>query len=129
MHRFTSFAARAVAFVAMVLWAGANTASGVHAYRVLHVVCSEHGELSDVQLTDGSDHGHAAKTATASAGAVAHPDHCAFAQLSIDRAPRAKAPGAALSEALVTSDPTVDPGIPRGPPLAYAPKTSPPAVG
>lgn len=114
-------------------WVSGSFASSVHTLLVQHVVCPDHGEIVELD-----PHEHTAtnapessdRTAISSSGPHGHPDH----GCSDDLADRIGVPGIAWVAPYVhTSRRVVDVqrGVdaPRGPPLAYAPKTSPPTLG
>lgn len=111
------------------VWLFSGVASGLHHLLVRHVVCADHGEL--VELDDE----HAAAAAVPSEGpelrAVDHHDHDhGCDELLVDRLalPTAHAKPAHFLVLSWRSAPMTGAEAPRGPPLAYAPKTSPPSL-
>ena len=110
-----------------VAWVSGWGASLVHQSLTLHVTCETHGDVVDV--------GHGASIASSEVdhdqiGALdasdAHDHDCAFQALGVARIPWV---GGVLARAVPVTrqdDPAPTVRAPRGPPLAYAPKTSPP---
>lgn len=124
---FTHRLPRALSLFAAVLWLWSATANEVHHLVVKHVVCAEHGELSEVRSHGGSAVSDPGDHPTIVADDGGHPDHgCGGFVADPDRAPTVIGAPRMYRAALVLSDPTCTPAAPRGPPLAYAPKTSPP---
>ena len=114
-------------------WVFGSFASGLHYILVEHVICADHGEVVELDR-----HGHTAmatpessdQTAISSTGSHGHPDH----GCSDDLADRIGVPAIAWVAPYVHTSrrvADVQRGVdaPRGPPLAYAPKTSPPTLG
>jgi hypothetical protein len=138
--------ARIAALIATVVWVFTTSAGAMHEIVVRHVRCAEHGELSEVRAGHhGEDHGRTTRTPGAGASAgeradhgpvvtsgdAAHPDHgCAELLGSSDPTLPVLGVPPRSRMARPVGDPLCDPGAPRGPPLEYAPKTSPPeAIG
>ena len=125
--RFTHPALRVVAFVAAVLWAWSVGAGQVHRLLVDHVVCDAHDETVEVHRGAGpsaeasDDHG------PTWAAPTPHPEHgCATATVVPHEPPPFVVLLAVSRLSWKTADPLALSEAPRGPPLAYAPKTSPP---
>jgi hypothetical protein len=124
-------AVRAVALVAALLWAWTVSAGQVHRLLVDHVVCDTHEQSVE-------QHRAAGPSADASSGAgptwhaaPAHGDHdhgCATASLAPSEPPPLVALRAVSRLSWATVDPLAVAEAPRGPPLDFAPKTSPPAA-
>lgn len=123
--------ARPFALFAAMMWLWSTSASEVHHILVKHVVCAEHGELSEVRGHGDTVQSDQADHPSIAADAPAHPDHgCAGLVATPDRAPPVLGTPRVTRAALLVADPLTTPAAPRGPPLAYAPKTSPPlAIG
>lgn len=108
----------------LLSWLGALGATQVHRYAVTHVVCEEHGEVVEIEA-------EAAEEAVAKPAPGERHDHgCDLLGVggpaTVPETPR---PFVA-AETLPPPRPVAAlPAAPRGPPLAYAPKTSPPARG
>lgn len=131
MRTARAIAARLALLLALVAWAGGQVASSVHRLQVLHVQCVEHGHTIERSLTEGGGDGEQARAADelkAPPDCGEHSGHCALHAL-----PQvAEAPAVARLE----PPPRVDlpvrtfglATLARGPPLSYAPKTSPPAL-
>ena len=128
---FTHRLPRALSLLAAVLWLWNATTSEVHHLVVKHVVCAEHGELSEVKSHGGAAVSEPGAHPSIVAADAEHPDHgCAGVLPTPDRAPAVLGAPRMHRAPLVVADPTCTPAAPRGPPLAYAPKTSPPlAIG
>lgn len=122
---------RLVMCVGLCAWLFGSFASGLHALLVRHVVCEEHGQLVELdhhQAQAATEPSDDAVTVTAAAGHDSH-DHGCTDELT-DRSGLAQAHGvAAVGRRIKRSvEPLRGAEAPRGPPLAYAPKTSPPVV-
>lgn len=112
-----------------VAWVSGWSASLVHQSLTLHVTCETHGDVVDV--------GHGASFVSADdhhdvIGALdaddAHDHDCAFQALGLARIPHVAGVVAHVASFTRQDDPAPTIRAPRGPPLAYAPKTSPPSV-
>jgi hypothetical protein len=101
----------------------------VHRLQVLHVQCVEHGHTIERSLTDGAQaQARTADELKAPPDCGEHSGHCALHAL----------PQVAEPPAVARLEPPPPVDLPvrtfhaatpaRGPPLAYAPKTSPPAL-
>ncbi len=118
---------RALATLAMVLWVVGSMCVQLHEALYVHVMCAEHGVVEHVESgqrvgPDGGEGPSLAVLPTADHG-EACTDHAlpsvppSLPGLIVSTAPTLALPAPA---------PLVDQGAPRGPPLGYAPKTSPP---
>lgn len=118
----------AVLLVTLVTWVGGLTAQVVHEAAVAHVVCAEHGEVTE--LHDGAE--RAATPVITDAGDEDHDHDCDLAGLP-SFGPGAIAlaamPPAPAGVELAAPAPWIADAPARGPPLGYAPKTSPPHLG
>lgn len=129
MHKARAIAARLALLLALVAWAGGQVASSVHRLQVLHVQCVEHGHTIERSLADGGQaQARTADELKAPPDCGEHSGHCALHAL-----PQVAHPPVVAS---LPPPPPVDgrdtlPWVStwaRGPPLAYAPKTSPPSL-
>jgi hypothetical protein len=105
-------------------WVAGSLAVSVHQIVVQHAVCAEHGEV--FELADAADHQADGSTLRADLSDT-HEHDCDFDVLALDPIPTvsAAAPGHfALHRPKLAAPDLAQ--APRGPPLAYAPKTSPP---
>ncbi len=117
-----------------VLWVVGSVSMQLHDIFNAHVVCAEHGVVEHVELADGTAQADATAQhddgpAISAADTSDHGEACplqgipsfgpAIAQASLSGPPLVS---------WLPPDPLVVPGAPRGPPLAYAPKTSPPVA-
>ncbi|MEQ1502918.1 MAG: hypothetical protein ABMB14_11845 [Myxococcota bacterium] len=122
---------RVLAILWLAVWVVSTGASELHEIVVRHTICPEHGELIELpnpgpRASAGSDADHGP---VAVAGTGSHRDDGCLGLPPIpDRPAGAHRVPLVTRACLVTSDPTADPAAPRGPPLAYAPKTSPPTT-
>lgn len=125
MRRLPANVLRLVALLATLSWLGGSIAQLAHAALVQHVVCDEHGEV--VELAEGAQHHDVDRVEIAVPDAEDHGHGCDFEHATFTAAslelPAAPVP--ALVPVPTTND-LVRAAPPRGPPLAYAPKTSPP---
>lgn len=111
-------------------WVSGWGASLVHQSLTLHVTCEAHGDRVDV------DNHHGAASASAAEGDVvrsldaldAHDHDCGLQALGVARVAKVSVPKAFAQRVGRHDDPVPAIRAPRGPPLAYAPKTSPPSV-
>lgn len=113
----------ALALIAALCQAGVIVGSVVHEASTVHVVCEDHGHVLELD-----DHHEAPFEDGLSAGEHDEHEHgCAFAGAGFGADVPAHT-GVALPQVppLVAVS-TVSPDAPRGPPLAFAPKTSPPS--
>lgn len=113
---------RAFLALAGLLWIWAFCAQQIHGATVVHVVCPEHGEVTEL-APGGAPVDHATISALPDGE---HHDGCALPAIAPALLPTALAPlhPQEAPELL----PSLRPILPdvRGPPLTYAPKTSPP---
>lgn len=132
MPRLRAIFARLALVMALVAWAGGQLASTVHDLQTLHLRCLEHGHvierdahLPDTVGQDARDPGPQLKQAPDCGD---HVDHCPLQLLPSLH--HASDPVLAVRPApLYTPAAPVQAATPaRGPPLAYAPKTSPPTT-
>lgn len=130
MERLRSPAARLLLALGLLAWIGGTWADRLHAYLVVHVVCPDHGEI--VELAPGGPTvAHRAHDGTSIGDADVHDEHdhgCASLLCQVEALPVL-----ALRHPPPTARPLVSPSFgttaaPRGPPLAWAPKTSPPSA-
>jgi len=113
----------------VVAWVSGWSASLVHQSLTLHVTCETHGDVVDVGhgaqvASDDGDHDQI----SALDAADAHDHDCAFQALGVPRIPSLHGVAAHPVEVTRQDDPLPSVRAPRGPPLAYAPKTSPPTA-
>jgi hypothetical protein len=129
IRRLTSPAVRVVAFLAAVLWVWSVSAAQVHGLLVEHAVCDEHGQTVEVHRPDHPVADEAPDERPTWSAAPAHDEHdhgCAVASVAPDEAPRVVALRPFTRLSWTTVDPLAVAEAPRGPPLDFAPKTSPP---
>lgn len=128
MDRFRTRAAHASLALGLLLWVTGSWANQLHEYLVLHAVCADHGEVVEL-AAHGAEAAHA-HDRQASIG-EAHPDDehdhgCASLLATWHGLPGAPP----LTPPLVVKPHRAvrvwAHAAPRGPPLAWAPKTSPP---
>lgn len=130
MDRLRTPAARLLLALGLLAWIGVAWADRLHAYLVVHAVCPDHGEI--VELAGGGHHAGLPDHGGPSIGdADAHDGHehgCAHLLFQVQALP---------ALAVVYPPPSARPLVaqavgytaaPRGPPLAWAPKTSPPSA-
>jgi hypothetical protein len=128
MIRLAASPARPVAFLASLVWLWTVIVGQIHDLRVLHVVCPEHHEVIELHPSAVADDGHHRAELTAGASAHAHDHGCvigSFPSLGTPTGPavvRLALRVRPIGEPVPVSPPA------RGPPLDYAPKTSPPSV-
>jgi hypothetical protein len=133
MRRLRTDLARLWLLLGLTSWLAAVGVQRVHELTVEHVRCVEHGEMHELepidQVAHASAHTHeAGPDLRAEDPRVDHDHGCAldgallWALASIASATAPEPPPALPQRYVVTA------GAPRGPPLAYAPKTSPPAI-
>jgi hypothetical protein len=115
---------------ACVVWVVGSSGTQLHAVLYTHVICAEHGVVEHaadaaVATTSAHDEGPSVRSADESAHGEACPFDCvpSSAALIPISAP-------ALAYVITFAETSLVPlaGAPCGPPLAYAPKTSPPFV-
>lgn len=119
-----------VAFAA-ILWAWSSTSALVHPFLVRHATC-EHGDVVEVHADGEADHASAAPSPDDQIGAATmDDDHDHGCSVPSGASSHRKAhPQLPSPWAIAQLHPaTWWAGAPaRGPPLAFAPKTSPPAL-
>ena len=120
---------RLLGLVAALAWVWSVCAGQLHELRAIHAVCAEHGHLVDVSASPlDADAREDAPGPTAWAAAPIDDHGCRIEKL----VPIEPSPVVLLRAVQRLAFPRVDPlaarQAPRGPPLAYAPKTSPPAL-
>lgn len=115
-----------------VLWMLGATAQQLHQLTVRHITCPEHGEVLELSAAQGDDSvGSAPQDLPSVSDATGDLDHdlgCGVPALvhaaSFTHQPSWTAP----DDAPLLSHPAAHAHPARGPPLAYAPKTSPPRL-
>lgn len=123
---------------ALLAWVISGTAALEHQYAVAHVWCAEHGELMELDRDRTSASASEGVTASASDGVTVselrvsaeHHDHgCCLPGTATptDELPVLLNPPVVSLPAWPAMAVTTT-LAPRGPPLVYAPKTSPPAT-
>ena len=112
-------AARLLSVLAVFAWVAAPIASGLHERMVRHEVC-EHGDI--VEPGTGADAGDPDQEGED------HEHGCFFDTLAGSAAVASAAPGVVSTDADAHADVVLFDAAPRGPPLRYAPKTSPPRI-
>jgi len=109
-----------------VLWIGGTLNIQLHDALYTHVVCADHGvvEHGTEVHAEAADHDG---TSITEEDASEHGEACPMQGVPsfAPTVPAAIASSAPMVSP-TTPSPLVDPAAPRGPPLAYAPKTSPP---
>jgi len=101
----------------------------MHEALVQHAVCAEHGEVVELD-------GEVISAAPANGPQLRaldlvdeHEHGCGFDLVLVDEVVISPAVDATAAAAVLPEPgPMATPGTPRGPPLAYAPKTSPPST-
>lgn len=133
MNRLRTRAAHACLALGLLVWVVSSWANGLHEYLVLHAVCAEHGETIELAAGDhdpaDSASAHEDERQASIRAAHDEDDHdhgCASLLASWQGLPPAPAlPPIAFVKP--HRSPTIwAHAAPRGPPLAWAPKTSPP---
>lgn len=132
MPGFQTNVARVFLLIGMCAWIAGSVASSIHHVVVQHAVCAQHGEV--VELAHGEavefDDDVVASELPELRAAPATPVHdhgCSFDVGSLDGTEVTPAEMTSL-RLLVWPETAPLPACqpPRGPPLGYAPKTSPP---
>lgn len=115
----------------LLVWMLGLTAGLVHPLRVAHVECPEHGELIELK-GDGvavAAPSEAGPSVSKAGGPEVHDDGCMLGAAHLVAATLVPSPAwQAASLDFPVQVVVITEGAPRGPPLAYAPKTSPPAL-
>ena len=115
----------AALLLAALAWMVCDALSEYHQLVVQHVVCPEHGELLEL-AQDGAQHGSGQHQVLPASGLSDHGHGCSLQGLPSPEGASA-APNVVQHPARITQAPLLAQALaPRGPPLAYAPKTSPP---
>ena len=122
MTRFRTPFARLALLAGVCAWIVSLLGSQVHETLVQHVICAEHGEVmelahdvsADVDQDPEEEHEHG----------------CGFELVPLEQADLAHGSTATAEVAVLPSSAVLAHALaPRGPPLAYAPKTGPPTRG
>lgn len=114
---------------ACVVWVAGASGSQLHELLYTHVMCAEHGVLEHapdgINASSDEDQGPSIRSADRSSHGEACPFQCIPSSAAV-----LPAPAAALAYVIEFVEPAliVHTAAPRGPPLAYAPKTSPPVA-
>lgn len=116
---------RVVLLAGLLAWVLGQWASLKHQIEVLHVRCAQHGELIEVAAEDAESALHAEVAQVSAPDAEEH-EHGCHIPLQSDVHLQVIKLTSSLSEPVYIAPVRGIPGAPRGPPLAYAPKTSPP---
>jgi hypothetical protein len=120
---------RLLAACACVVWILGSAGDLLHGVMVTHVLCQEHGVVEHAPDAVHADPDHDAAPSVRSAQQSSHGEEC---PLECIPGSSALVPTPALGLAYVLTpaqrSPFVYQGAPRGPPLAFAPKTSPPGA-
>jgi len=112
---------------ACVLWILGSGGTQLHDVMYTHIMCPEHGVLEHAPDTADVASAHDSGPSILSADKSSHGEECPFECIPSSAAlVPAPAPGLAYVLKFAEPSPFVHVGAPRGPPLAYAPKTSPP---
>ena len=115
---------RVVLLAGLLAWVFGQWAALKHQVEVLHIRCAEHGEVIEV----GTDADAAVHSDVAQISAPDDEEHehgCKVLPLNEAKSQAIKLT-ALLSSPVYIAPLKGTPAAPRGPPLAYAPKTSPP---
>jgi hypothetical protein len=122
-------ASRVLGLLAAVAWVLSALAGQIHGLRTVHAVCLQHGELIDVPARQADAHADGDRSGPTAWLGAPDDDHGCRIEVLVPLEPL---PVVFVRAAHRLSFPLVDPlaahEAPRGPPLAYAPKTSPPAL-
>jgi hypothetical protein len=122
---------RLVVLAAMLAWTGGQLAASLHKLETIHVRCAEHGHVIEIELATvaAADHVHPQQDELRAApDCQDHEQHCLHQLLPQTRLASAAAPPPLPALAHPASLFAARQHDARGPPLAYAPKTSPPAT-
>lgn len=118
-----------MAFVAAVVWAWTVSAGQVHRLLVEHAVCDEHGQTIEVHHAEDPTAEAAPERGPTWSAAPGHAEHdhgCTVSSVPPNEAPPVVALRAVSRRSWTTLDPLAVAEAPRGPPIDFAPKTSPP---
>ena len=127
-------ALRMLGVLAALAWAWSIHAGQLHQLRAAHAFCLEHAHVVDVPATGASVTDEATRDGPHQSGqsawaATADGDHgCVVQVLVPHELPPIVVVRTARPISYSSSDPIAAREAPRGPPLDYAPKTSPPAL-
>lgn len=129
MRRFRTRFGHVALSVGLLAWLLSIVAAQVHTLRTMHVECDEHGEIVGLQLTGtvhiAPDHDRAQRL-----DADLDRDHgCMLLGAALVGTPTVAATVFVTGRTMALQPPPPPGSAPRGPPLAYAPKTSPPLMG
>ena len=125
MDRLRDRLARFTLLLGAVAWVLGWSASLVHQSVTVHVECEVHGDLVDVGH-QGFVAADAHDVAKSLAPADDHDHDCSLHALGVARVPLVHGPVAQVDRIVRVDEPFPALNAPRGPPLRYAPKTSPP---
>lgn len=131
LRRFRGRRVHLLGLIAALLWAFTVSAGQVHRILVAHAVCEEHHEIVESRTSASRDPDEGAQRHGPSARvADPHGKHgCEVGVLAPSGPPPAVVVHRVALRVLGPAEQIVRAHPPRGPPLEYAPKTSPPAVG
>lgn len=131
MSQVRAVLVRLVVLAAMLAWTGGQLASTLHKLETVHIRCAEHGHVIEIERSTVASAGHVhapQDELRAASDCGEHEAHCLHQLLPQTPAVSAAAPMGLPALAHPASLPSVHQHDARGPPLAYAPKTSPPAI-
>lgn len=130
MMTFATRARPLLVLLSALLWLVGVSAQQVHHLAVRHVTCPEHGEILELSAHEdaASATDDAGPSWEAPAGALDHDQACGVPSLAPASAAPAALAWAPPADAPLVTTPRPRQNAPRGPPLAFAPKTSPPAL-
>lgn len=120
----------ALLLVVSALWLGSTIALQVHERLVQHIMCAEHGHTIELGYHHDTDHpADGQRRWRGAPQGDGHHHACEHEGVATPTVPFAAHLQTPLPPVLwpSTAPPTLR-VAPRGPPLAYAPKTSPPAA-
>ena len=109
----------------LIAWVLGIGAKQLHAIESVHMVCPEHGELVDMAPSASKAH-LATSEISADESADDHGHDCALQAISTFATVGVTYTPPRLPKQIPISSPNIRSESPRGPPLSYAPKTSPP---
>lgn len=131
MSRTRAILLRLLVLTALLAWTGGQLAASLHKLETVHVRCAEHGHVIEIELATvaSADHVHPQQDELrAATDCGEHEQHCLHQLLPQTPQVQSQAlPGLPQgSQPLLVVAATHHDA--RGPPLSYAPKTSPPAI-
>jgi len=127
MDRLRAPAARLLLALGLLAWIGASWADQLHAYLVVHAVCPDHGEIVELAHGEALTASHADGPSVGDADVDDDHEHgCATLWCQVVGLPTLAARAPAPTAKPLTTSRSWSTAAPRGPPLAWAPKTSPP---